>query len=646
MRILKDSAAVAACACLAGAVGFALTLFMAGCSGEAPRVSRFGEYRGHSDSTYDGGFRRSDYLTRSDGTRLAYELVLPTRNGVVAQERLPVLFKYTPYLRTWTIFGENGKNLIADFIELGWIERSYLRLRYWFTKDGRYFHPLARTPWLERMVRQGYAVVVIERPGTGASFGVFDPAFETSAREADELLDWIAAQPWSNGKVGMVGDSFQAMVQFAAAGTGNPHLKAIFPASSPLEMYDAIQYRGGVYNKAFATFFAGAASHLETLVTPVDTDTHGKLLASALEERRRPGGLRERVDISNPRYAFRDSLTTDGKLVWKGASLYPFIERINRGRVAVYMTTGWYDIFAGDMFFWWENLTVPKRLTVRPLDHTGMDKSDKDLDYAAEAQRWFDHWLKGIDNGIMTEPPIHYYRVGAPKGQAWTAARSWPPDAQRHMRLYFAAGGSMPVASINDGVLDTEAPSAAAAHDAYIVDYTTSTGKRSRWTAVNFPHDYGDMRGNDAKALTYTTPRLDHATEVTGHPVVRLWIETDAPELDAFVYLEEVDPDGASRYVTEGTLRASHRALAEPPFRNLGLPFHSHYRSDLAPMPPPGPVELAFALLPASHVFARGSRIRVTVAFADADNFLTPKLEPRPRVRILRDAAHPSLIDM
>ena len=101
----------------------------------------------------------------------------------------------------------------------------------------------------------------------------------------------------------MFGDSFQAMVQFAAASTGNVHLKAIFPASSALEMYDAIQYRGGVYNKAFAAFFAGAAGHLESLVTPVDTDKQAMLLGQALEERRN-ATLKERVDLSNPQYAF------------------------------------------------------------------------------------------------------------------------------------------------------------------------------------------------------------------------------------------------------------------------------------------------------------------------------------------------------
>jgi putative CocE/NonD family hydrolase len=146
--------------------------------------------------------------------------------------------------------------------------------------------------------------------------------------------------------------------------------------------------------------------------------------------------------------------------------------------------------------------------------------------------------------------------------------------------------------------------------------------------------------------LTYTTAPVVEATEITGHPVVRLWLQSAASELDAFVYLEEVESGGASRYVTEGALRASHRALADPPFRNLGLPFHSHERADLAPLRANDPIELVFALLPTSRVFAKGSRIRVTLAFADADNFVTPALEPRPQVRVLLDSAHPSGIEL
>jgi predicted acyl esterase len=537
-----------------------------------PRASAFGIYQGYSAQSYDGVQRTSDYLSMRDGLRLAYELILPTRGGVATTERLPVLFKYTPYLRTWTIFDEEGHNRIADFIELDWRTRAMLRVRYWLSEDGHLFDSLFRTHWLEPMIKHGYALVVVERPGTGASFGVMNPSFEANAREIDEILDWIAAQPWSNGKIGMYGDSYQAMVQFPAAATGNPHLKAIFPAAAPFELHDDIQYRGGVYNRAFSTFFAGAAAHLETLVTPVDSDRDGALLAQALQQRR-SDTLRERLDLSRQQFSYRDSTTSDGVNVWEGP-------------IALYQ------------------------------------------------------------NGIMDEPNLHYYVLGAPPGTAWRASSEWPIASHRPTPLYLGQGVSGTVGSANDGLLTPQAPEAPGALDAHTVDYTTTTGARSRWSAVNWPRDYPDMRANEAKALTYTTPPLPFDVEVVGYPIAHLWLAVDSPYLDVFVYLEHVDRSGASEYVTEGTLRASHRALSEPPFKNLGLPFHSHYRSDLAPLPAGEPAELSIALLPTGYRFPEGSRIRIAIAFADRDNFDTPVLSPPPHVRLLRGSRRPSYVEL
>jgi hypothetical protein len=154
------------------------------------------------------------------------------------------------------------------------------------------------------------------------------------------------------------------------------------------------------------------------------------------------------------------------------------------------------------------------------------------------------------------------------------------------------------------------------------------------------------MQDNDQKALTYTTLPLEADVEVTGHPLAHLWLTADAPDLDVFVYLEEVDGSGKSSYITEGTLRASHRKLSRAPYDNLGLPFHSHYQSDLEPISPGHPAELVFDLLPTAYRFSKGSRIRITVAFADADNFETPVVSPAPKLRLLRDKNHASFVEL
>jgi putative CocE/NonD family hydrolase len=297
------------------------------------------------------------------------------------------------------------------------------------------------------------------------------------------------------------------------------------------------------------------------------------------------------------------------------------------------------------MFLWYANLTVPKRLIVRPADHSEVEKNQFDLDYAAEAHRWFDYWLKGIDNGIMKEPPIYYYILGASKKDAWRTNTLWPLPNQKLTRFYFDEGKTRSIASINDGFLRKEPPGEKEASDTYTVDYSTTSGKYSRWYAVNWPRNYPDMQINDKKALTYTTSPLESDVEVTGHPIVHLWFVTEASDLDFFVYLEEVDGK-KSTYITEGNLRASHRPLSEAPFNNLGLPYHRHYQSDLALIHPGKPVELVFSLLPTSYLFRVGNRIRITVTCADADNFDTPVLKPAPKIRLMRDTAHPSFIEL
>ena len=146
--------------------------------------------------------------------------------------------------------------------------------------------------------------------------------------------------------------------------------------------------------------------------------------------------------------------------------------------------------------------------------------------------------------------------------------------------------------------------------------------------------------------MTYTTAPLERKLEVIGHPIVHLWITTEALDVDVFVYLEAVDAQGNVEYVTEGNLRASHRAVGEAPFDNLGLPYHRSYKEDVAPIPSGEPVELVFDLLPTARRFRQGTRVRIAVTCADADNFYTPALDPVPAMHLLRNAVHASFVDL
>lgn len=645
MPLPSTHMAVAALLALATVLAVAVAgPFSARSTAGSARMSRLGEYRGYTEPVWDGYERRSAYLGLADGTRLAYDLLLPVRKGVQAAEPLPVLFTLTPYARALRVV-RDGRVSDAEFLPLSRIARLFLWLQAKFTGRDFIVDQARMQPWLGAMLRHGYAVLAVERRGTGASFGVARPSFEDAAREADEILDWIAAQPWSDGRVGMFGDSYAAMTQYAAASSGNRHLKAILPCSSSLDLYDVLMHPGGIYNTGFNAPLPRILADLETLIVPVDEDPDGAALARARAERagRSFGSLAGEIGRGAP---YRDSTLPDGTRLWEATGLYTLLERINRSGVPVYNVSGWRDIFTRDVFLWHANLTAPRRLLIRPLPHEGLVQDGPDLDFAAEARRWFDAWLKGIQNGIRDEPPVHYWLTATDGAGGWRSGNAWPPAKSKSRPFYLAAGPSGSVQSVNDGQLLALPPVEKAAFDLYTVDPSTTTGNDSRWNSALGAGTYPDLRSNDARGLTYTTPTLEAAIEITGHPVAHLWIEGEAPDVDLFAYLEDVDEQGRSNYVTEGRLRASHRVRSTPPFQNFGLPYRSGRARDLVPLPPGEPVELVFDLLPCSRRFARGRRIRLTLTGADHGNFETPHRDPPAAFRVLRDTAHASFVEL
>ena len=219
------------------------------------KVSEFGKYQGYSEAIYDGTKRISDYLTLSNGTKLAYDLILPTKKGVPADDHCPSSSKYTPYRAPLPFLTKLATTLSPACLTSVGKKRPISGSATGFDKRGNLMDAVFRTKYLENMLKHGYAVIVVERPGTGASFGVMNASFEVGAKEVNEILNWIAAQDWCNGNIGMYGDSFQAMIQFAAAATGNPHLKALFPTSSGFDMYSCHQLPGRNLQQNLRLFF-------------------------------------------------------------------------------------------------------------------------------------------------------------------------------------------------------------------------------------------------------------------------------------------------------------------------------------------------------------------------------------------------------
>lgn len=571
------------------------------------KVSRFNEYRGWSEPVYDGWVRSSVYVPMRDGARLAVDIFRPTRSGQVAEEKLPVVWTHHRYQRA-------------------------------VVEEGKLYTILETFPWLQEVIRHGYVVAAVDARGSGASFGVFDGMFNLrETQDAYDMTEWLAAQPWSNGNIGMYGRSYLGITQYMAASRKPPHLKAIFPEVAMTDMY-ALLWHGGIYHGPFIESWTKAVREMDVdkPAEPVDEDKDRSLLKAAIEDHKLNLDM-AKLAAGTP---YRDS-------IGPGTRIKPFVywtpityrDDIRKSRVAVYHLAGWFDRYVRDQTVLFRNLDNPQKLTIGPWTHT----QSHAMDFAAEHLRWWDHWLKGIPNGVMDDAPVHYYVVGAPEDKAWRSAPTWPLPQERRTSYYFAAGRSGTSKSVNDGGLGTEAPTDEAAQDAFTVDYTATVDPNPRW---GLAREIPDLTNLGAKGLTYTTPPLPRTVEVTGHPVVHLWASSSATDADFFVYLEEVDASGKSVYVSEGALRASNRAVQTPSYNYLGLPYHRGNKADRKPLTPGEPVELVLDLFPVSNLFDAGHRIRVTVTGADKANAVTPEQSPAPRLTVYRGAGRASYVEL
>lgn len=584
-----------------------LTLAAVGAQ-EQTKVSEPGKYRGYSQPVYNEWVRTSQYVSVRDGSKLAVDIFRPAQGGQPVSEPLPVIWTHDRYQRA------NGR-------------------------APRINTQLDEEPWLQTVLKHGYVIAVADIRGTGASYGTWPGPFsQAEATDAYDLTEWFAAQPWCSGNVGMYGRSYLGITQYMAAAQAPPHLKAIFPEMALFDLYSFVN-PGGVFRNDFGSGWSRFVKEMDTngQAAPVDEDGNGVMLTQALEAHK------SNINISDMFAAlpYRDSRgAKNNSLPYLDRSPSSHLSQVKKSGVAIYHLAGWYDLWPRDALLWFNNLDNPQKIIIGPWYHA----QSTGLNMSAEHLRWYDYWLKGIDNGIMAEAPIRYYTVGAPEGQEWRSATQWPLPNEQPTQFYFQGGPSGSVKSVNDGLLSPQPPTDDGGRDDYTVDYLTTSGTATRWTnGYGGALGYRSMTPNDEKGLTYTTRLLDSDVEVTGHPVIHLWVTSTASDGDFFVYLEEVHESGFSQYVTEGTLRASHRATSPAPYNYINLPYHPSYKKDLVDLPGE-PVELVFDLHPISNVFDAGNRIRVTVTGADKDNALTPTASPPPTVSLHRRTVNPSRI--
>lgn len=617
------------------AAALATLCVMAGAAaGQAPvRISEFGRYEGFSDAKYTGWIRTAEYVTVRDGTRLAVDVIRPAVNGRPAEGRFPVVWSHTRYQRGQPPAGAgSGSDDLRNLSSTAEATPEVLARRNAPSAvDG--------SKSLQELVRHGYVVVVAQARGGGASFGRYRGFYSPEeTRDAYDLMDWLVKQPWCDGNLGMFGGSYPGSTQYAAASTRHPALKAIFPDVAGFSLYDML-YEGGIWRDNLVKHWALLTRSLDIVYPepPVDADSTGTLRDQAIALHRTNWNIVEEL----ARARWRDYDSPD--FAWRRHEPTTVLDQINQSGVAIYSAGGWYDAWSKDQLLWLVNYRGPSRALMGFWTHAAFGPERSRIS-AAEQFRWFDRWLKGIRNGIDTEPPLHYAVIDDSTRWTWKSAPGWPVPGVKVVTWRLGPGRSGSVASPNDGTLGPAA--GAPGRDRYQVDLATTTGVSTRWdhTVGQGPMRYPDFEKTEARGLTYTTAPLDADLEVVGYPVVTLYVTSDQPDADFHVTLSEVDEAGAARYVTEGQLRASHRATATPPWNNLGLPWHPSRRADLRPLVPGRPAKLSFVLQPTATLFNRGHRLRIAITGADADNTEPPP--GRPTITILRDAAHPSGVSL
>jgi uncharacterized protein len=251
---------------------------------------------------------------------------------------------------------------------------------------------------------------------------------------------------------------------------------------------------------------------------------------------------------------------------------------------------------------------------------------------------FFDRYLKN-DPPANVEPGIQYYTMG--EGQ-WHSTKVWPPAqfAQASRRYYFGAAHR----------LDLEAPETASASDSYTVDFTATTGQRTRWHTQNGGLDviYPDRREADKQLLVYTSAPLETDVEITGSPVISLQIASTESDGAVHAYLEDVAPEGRVTYLDEGIFRIVDRKIPDPktmPFKVFG-PAHSLLRADAEPFLPGQPAVLSFGLFPTSLLLRKGHSIRVALAGADAPLFRRYPPQGKPTWTLYHERTRASYIDL
>jgi putative CocE/NonD family hydrolase len=441
------------------------------------------------------------WITLSDGCRLAARLWLPRD---AAPRSVPAILEYLPYRRRDRHRGDDA------------VTHPYFAAR-------------------------GYAALRVDMRGSGDSDGVMEDEYTPREwADAAEVIAWLAAQPWCNGAVGLIGLSWSGFNGLQIAALAPPALKAVITTCASDDRYaDDMHYMGGCLLNDNLQY---GSTLFTWLATPPDPAVVG--------ERWREMWLARLEKVYPP--AARWMAHQDRDAYWRSGSV---CEDFGRIKAAVLAVGGWADGYVSAALRLMAGLPGPRKALIGPWGHAfpHVARPGPAIDFLAYATRWWDQWLKGVDTGIMDEPMVTaWLQASEPpavqpetRRGRWVAERTWPSPAIRPLRRHLG-----PAALV-------EAPAAIAMPVASPATTGTASGE---WCPYGWGPDMPtDQREDDGVSLLFDGPPLDRPLAILGTTRLELELAADRPQAMLAARLCDVSPDGVSRRITYGLLDLCHR---------------------------------------------------------------------------------------
>ncbi|WP_047306278.1 CocE/NonD family hydrolase [Pseudomonas fluorescens] len=479
-----------------------------------------------------------------DGTQLAARIWLPADAGT---RRYPAILEYLPYRK----------------------------------RDGTAVRDALTHPW---MAGQGYACVRVDMRGNGESQGLMaDEYLPQEQQDALEVLDWLCAQPWCDGNLGMMGISWGGFNGLQVAAHQPAALKAIITLCSTDDRYaDDIHYKGGnllMENQGWAATMLNFSAAVPDPLLVQDWQVQWQQRLDAMPM----------LAETWLQHQTRDDYWRQGSVCEDYAAI----------KAAVYCIGGWGDAYKNSVPRLMQHLSGPKKALLGPWIHKypHFAVPNPAIGFLQEAKRWWDHWLKGIDNGVMDEPACTFYLQDAvpPKASyaerpgVWVQTAGWP-DPQIQWQTF----------SLSDSGLSAGAQALSASRS--ICSPLTTGLHQGEYCAIWFgPDGPTDQRRDDAHSLCFDSQPLSEPLALLGDVRLDLRLTSDRPCGQIVARLNAVAPDGQVAQITYGTLNLSLRedfAVASPP--EPGAPLQVRFNLDHVGYRLPAGYRLRLALSTAS----------------------------------------------